>query len=380
MIKRHLLAPGPTPVPESARLAMAASLIHHRGPEFKRIFGEVREGLKWVHQCPGEVVSVACSGTGGFEAAMTAFTAREDTIICIGGGKFGERWGEMGRALGLNVVDVPVEWGRVVDPEAVREALCDHPTATAITMSASETSTGVFHPVEEVCRVVRENSNALTMIDGITAVGVQPMPMEEWGIDVMVSGSQKAFSVPPGLAFVAVRPDVWKAAERSNHQRYYLNLVRERDKQRNNQTAFTSAIAETIALSVVLKSMREEGLDGIWARHKQLARAARAGVQAAGLKLFAEVPSNCTTAAAVPEGLSGPEVVASMRDDFGVTIAGGQDALKPFLIRIGHIGYFDRHDILIALGALEAAITKLGGNVEPGAAVTAAQRIFLEES
>ncbi len=358
---------------------MAASLIHHRGPQFKQVFAELRAQLKWAHQCSGEVVTMTCSGTGGFESALTAFTRRGDTIVCVGGGKFGERWGEVGAAHSLNVVNVPVEWGQAVDPDAVASALRAHPGARAVTMSASETSTGVFHPVAEVCAATRTESKALTIIDGITAVGVQPMPMDEWGIDVLVSGSQKAFSVPPGLAFVAVADHVWAHAERSDHARYYLDLVRERDAQRKDQTAFTPAIAEVLALSVVLREMRDEGLDAIWARHDELARATRAGVQALGLELFASNPSNCTTAARVPAPIAAPDVVRTMREEFGVTIAGGQDALKPFLIRIGHIGYFDRSDVLIALGALEGALTRLGAPVQPGAALTAAQRVFLSQ-
>lgn len=377
MIKRHLLAPGPTPVPENARLAMAASLIHHRGPQFKAIFEEVREHLRWAHQGSSEVVTMTCSGTGGFEAALTAFTARGDKILSIGGGKFGERWGLMGRAHGLDVIDIPVEWGQVVDPDAVAQALREHPDVTAVTMTASETSTGVFHPVEAVCRLVKEHTAAVTIIDGITAVGVQPMPMDEWGIDVLVSGSQKAFSVPPGLAFVAVNDAVWARSGRSNHPRFYLDLLRERDAQRKGQTAFTPAIAEVIALAAVLRDMREEGLEAIFARHDLLARATRAGVRAAGLELFAAAPANCTTCVRIPEPVAAPDVVKVMREQFGVTIAGGQDALKPFTLRIGHIGYFDRSDVLIALGALEGALLKLGFALEPGVAVGAAQRVLL---
>lgn len=323
---------------------------------------------------------MTCSGTGGFEAALTAFTARGDKIVCIGGGKFGERWAAMGRALGLEVVDVDVTWGQPVDPDAVGAALRSHPDATAVTISASETSTGVFHPVEAVCAQVRAHSKALTIVDGITAVGVQPMPMAAWGIDVMVSGSQKAFSVPPGLAFVAVRDDdVWARADRSDHPRYYLNLLRERDAQRKNQTAYTPAIAEVLAVKTVLDELFAEGLEAIWARHELLARATRAGVTALGLELFAATPSNCTTAARLPDGVSSPDLVKTLRDRFGVTIAGGQDALQPFLIRIGHIGYFDRSDVLIALGALEGALALHGQHVTPGAGLAAAQQVFLEE-
>lgn len=378
MIKRHLLAPGPTPVPEEARLAMAASLIHHRGPEFKEIFADVRDHLGWAHQASGEVITLTCSGTGGFEAALATFTARGDKIISIGGGKFGERWGEMGRAFGLDVVEMPVEWGRAADPQALRELLRSEEGIAAVTMTANETSTGVIHDVKALGAVVKEESEALFLVDGVTAVGVHPMPMDEYDIDVLVSGSQKAFSVPPGLAFVAVSDSVWKHAARSDHGRYYFDLVAERDRQRDAQTAFTPAISIVLALQVVLHSMREEGLDAIWERHQLLADATRAGAQAVGLELFAERPSNATTAVRVPDSVSAPDVVRVLRERYGITIAGGQAQLKPFLIRFGHIGYFDRSDVFVSLAGAEAALHDLGADITPGAALTAAQKVFLK--
>lgn len=376
MIKKHLLAPGPTPVSEPARLAMAASLIHHRGAEFKEVFGSVRERLAWAHQTSGEVVALTCSGTGGFEAALTAFTRRGDTIICVGGGKFGERWSEMAVALGLRVIQIDVSWGDAVDLDVVAATLEAHPDATAFTMSASETSTGVMHDVEGVAKLLADHPG-IFICDGITAVGVHPLPMDDWGVDVMVSGSQKAFSVPPGMAFVAVQDHVWERAERSDHPRYYLDLVKERDGQRKNSTAFTPAISIALALDVALGLMQDEGLDGIWARHQLLGDATRAGVQALGLELLASRPGNATTATLTPDGIDAPALVRRMNEGYGVTIAGGQGDLKPRLFRIGHIGYFDRSDILIALGALEGALQDLGADIEPGAAVTAAQRVFL---
>lgn len=378
MIKEHLLAPGPTPVSEAARLVMAKSLIHHRGADFKAIFGRLRERLSWAHQTSGEVVALTCSGTGGFEAALTAFTRRGDTVVCVGGGKFGERWGEMAAAHGLRVVQIDVEWGEAVDPDLVRRTLEDHPDATAFTMSASETSTGVMHDLEAVAKVVADHP-ATFICDAITAVGVHPVPMDEWEIDVVVSGSQKAFSVPPGMAFVAVRDDVWERANRSDHPSYYLDLVKERDGQRKNSTAFTPAISVALALDVALDQMQSEGLQAIWARHQLLAAATRAGVQALGLQLLASRPGNATTATLTPEGVEAPALVQRMKEAHGVTIAGGQGDLKPRLFRIGHIGHFDRSDILIALGALEGTLDDLGVDIEPGAAVTAAQRVFLKD-
>ena len=204
MKKTHLLAPGPTPVPEAARLAMAATLIHHRGPGFKAMFSEVSELLRWAHQTDNDVLVLTCSGTGGFEAAMSTFTEPSDTVIAIGGGKFGERWGEMSAAFGMKTVPVDVTWGKAVDVAQVRAALQANPNAAMLTVSASETSTGVYHPMEAIAEVLRDYPEVLFAVDGITAVGVHRLPMDELGIDILVSGSQKAFSVPPGLAFVAV--------------------------------------------------------------------------------------------------------------------------------------------------------------------------------
>lgn len=376
MKKTLLVAPGPTQVPEPARLAMARELIHHRGPQFAEIFGEVREGLRWVFQTEQDVLQLTCSGTGAFEAGLINFTSRADTVIAIGGGKFGERWGQVAEAYGMTVVDVPVEWGRIVDLERLADVLDAHPDAAMVTVSASETSTGVLHPVREIAELVHERSEALVAVDGITAVGVHPMPMDEWGIDVLVSGSQKAFSVPPGLGFLAASERAWERQPTSDHPKFYFDLRRERAAQKNNQTAYTPAITLVLALQEVLRMMREEGLEAMFRRHEINATASRAGVLALGLRLLAEVPSHATTAAVLPDGVSAPAVFKRMRDVYGVTIAGGQDQLKPNVLRIGHLGYIERGDIVSALSALELSLQDVGHPVALGAAVAAAQMVY----
>lgn len=377
MTDELLLSPGPVQVPEQARLAMARALIHHRTPAFTAINREVQEGLSWIFQTEQPVLTLSTSGTGGFEAAMINFTRREDTIIAIGGGKFGERWGDVGRAYGMDVVDYPVEWGQAADPDVLADLLAEHPDCAMVTVSLSETSTGVLHPLERLVEVVRSHGNALLAVDGITAVGVHPVPMDELGVDVVVSGSQKAFSVPPGLAFVAAGERAWARADASNHPRYYLDLRREKKKQvGSGQTAFTPAITLIIALREVLRLMRDEGREAIWGRHALNARATRAGVEALGLELFAASPSNAVTAALVPEGIDAPEVARLVRDVYGVTMAGGQAQLKPRLVRVGHLGRVSRHDVIAGMSALELALRDAGLAPEPGAGVAAAQRIF----
>ncbi|MFW5967141.1 MAG: pyridoxal-phosphate-dependent aminotransferase family protein [Persicimonas sp.] len=376
MDRQFLMAPGPTPVPEEARLAMARRLIHHRGEAFREVFGEVQEGLAWLFETDQPVLSVAATGTGAFEAAMINFTSRGDTIVCVGGGKFGRRWADVGRAYDMEVVEVPVEWGRAVDPDRIEEALNAHPDCAMVTLTASETSTGVLHPFEEIAEVVRDHGRALFAVDGITAVGVHRMPMDETPIDILVAGSQKAFGVPPGLGFVAASERAWKRAERSDHPRYYLDLRRERRRQRDQQTAFTSAISQTLALQVVLRMMADEGREALLARHRVNAEATRAGVRALGLELLADRPSNAVTAVEPPDGVAAPRIVDIMREEHGVIIAGGQADLSERLFRIGHIGFFDRSDMLNALSALELTLQRLGIEVESGAAVSAAQGVY----
>lgn len=376
MDRQFLMAPGPTPVPEEARLAMARRLIHHRGEAFREVFGEVQDGLAWLFETEQPVLSVAASGTGAFEAAMINFTRRGDTIVSVGGGKFGERWADVGRAYGMDVVEVPVEWGRAVDPERVEEVLEAHPDCAMVTLTASETSTGVLHPFEEIARVVRDHGRALFAVDGITAVGVHRMPMDATPIDILVAGSQKAFGVPPGLGFVAARERAWKRADKSDHPRYYLDLRRERRRQRDQQTAFTSAISQTLAMQVVLRMMADEGREALLARHRVNAEATRAGVRALGLDLLADRPSSAVTAVEAPDGVAAPRIVDIMREEHGVIIAGGQADLKGRLFRIGHIGFFDRSDMLNALSALELTLQRLDIDVESGAAVSAAQGVY----
>jgi aspartate aminotransferase-like enzyme len=378
MNRQFLLAPGPTPVPEEARLAMAKSLIHHRGPEFRVVFAEVRERLAWLFETEQPVLTITASGTGAFEAAMTNFTRRDDTVICIGGGKFGERWAEVGRAFGMNVVELDVEWGEAIDPAQLADALDEHPDCAMVTLTASETSTGVLHPFEELADVVHDKSNALFAVDGITAVGVHRVPMDAAGIDILVAGSQKAFGIPPGLGFLAASERAWERNKDADHPRYYFDLAREKKRQLDNQTAFTPGITQIIAAQVVLDMMVNEGREALVERHRINAQATRTGLEALGLELLASRPADSVSAVLMPESISAPDVVKTMLDSHGVTIAGGQAHLKPRLVRIGHIGFFDRTDILTALSALELTLEELGMNIERGTALAAAQGVYAE--
>lgn len=379
MKKRFLLAPGPTPVPENVLLSMAQPMIHHRTPQFSAIFAEAKEDLKYIFQTKQDVLILAASGTGAMEGSITNLFSPGDEVIVVNGGKFGERWGKISEAYGLKVHWLNVEWGKAVDPKEIKKVLDANPKIKGVLMQASETSTTVAHPVKEVAAFIKGRQDCLLIVDGITSVGVFPTPMDEWGIDVLVSGSQKAFMLPPGLAFAALSEKAWKFMETAKCQRFYFDFKKERKNLKDNTTAYTPAASLIIGLRDALKMLKEEGLENVFARHNRLARATRAAVKAMGLKLLApDSPSDATTGAYVPEGVDGGKFVKYLRDDMGITMAGGQDHLKGKIIRIAHLGYVDTFDIIVAISSIEMALRKFGHKAEFGKGVAAAQEILME--
>ena len=378
MKKRYLLAPGPTPVPERALLAMAAPIIHHRTPQFSEVFKETAELLKYVFQTRQDVLMLAASGTGAMEGSITNLFSPGDEVIVVNGGKFGERWGKIAEAYGLKVNWLAVEWGKAVDPPAVKKILDEKPAIKGVLVQASETSTCATHPVKELAAITKDR-NCLLIVDGITAVGVFDLPMDAWGIDCLVSGSQKAFMLPPGLAFAALSEKAWKFQETAKCPRFYFDFKKERKNLKDNTTAYTPAVSLITGLREALRMIKDEGLSNVFARHDRLARATRASAKAMGLKLLApDAPSNAATAVYVPEGVDGGKLVKYLRDEMGVTMAGGQDHLKGRILRIAHLGYVDAFDIITAVASVEMALSKAGHRVEFGKGVAAAQQILLE--
>lgn len=375
MKKIRLLTPGPTPVPERLALRMARPIVHHRSPEFEAIFGRVREGLGWLFQTKADVVQYASSGTGAMEAAFVNFLRKGDEAICIDAGKFGERWHKLAKAYGVTPVIVKVEWGSPVEPEAVSRALSEHPNAKAVFVQANESSTGVYHPVKELAQITAK-SPAILVVDAISALGAMTLPMDEWGIDVMVSACHKALGLPPGIAFLAASEKAWKLNETADLPRFYFDLKRERDNQRKNQTAWTPAISLTEGLDESLAMFREEGLEECFARHARLGAAARAGMLALGLKLFSKSPSAAMTTVEAPAGVDSEKLVKHLFKQYGIKLVGGQDAAKGKIFRIAHLGYFDDFDMLIVIGAVERGLHDLGHPVKLGAGLAAAQESF----
>ncbi len=379
MKKTYLLAPGPTPVPETINLEMAAPMVHHRTPQFSKIFGEAAEDAKYLFQTEQDVIILAATGTGGMESCITNLFSPGDKVLVVNGGKFGERWGKISESYGLVPVWINVEWGQAVDANKVKEALDKDKDIRAVLVQASETSTAVAHPIEALSKLTRDRDDVLLVVDGITGVGVFPLPMDEWGIDALVTGSQKALQLPPGLALVALSDKAWKFADQSKCPHFYFDLKKERKNLAAQTSAYTPAVSLVIGLRAVLKSFKEEGIENVHKRHNRLARATRAATQALGLKMVApDAPADSLTGVFLPDGIDGGKFVKSLRDDFGVTMAGGQDQWKGKVVRIAHLGYVDTFDTIVAIAAIEMALKKFGHAVEMGKGVAAAQEILLE--
>jgi aspartate aminotransferase-like enzyme len=378
-MKRYLLTPGPTPVPSEALLAMVKPAIYHRGPEFKEVLTEVKEGLKYLFQTNREVYFFTSSGTGSMEAAVCNFLCSGDKVLVVQGGKFGERWRDICLAYGLQVDLIDVEWGKAVDPEEIASRLKEDPNIKAVFVQFTESSTGVKHDVERIAQITAPLDQTLLIVDAITGIGVYKIEMDAWKLDVLITGSQKALMIPPGLSFICVSDKAWRFAERSNLPKYYFDLRKEKKAQDKNENAYTPAVPLVMALRETLRLIRTEGLDQVVERHARLAEATRAAIQALGLELFApESPSNAVTAVKSPEGLDSGRLIKHLREKYGITLAGGQDRLKGKIFRIAHLGFADRFDVITAIAGLEMALYDLGYPIQLSAGVRAAQERLLK--
>ncbi|MET0503458.1 MAG: alanine--glyoxylate aminotransferase family protein [Candidatus Binatia bacterium] len=377
MIKQYLLSPGPTPIPNEVSLAMSETMIHHRTPQFNKVFEETRQGLRTLFGTKGDVLMLASSGTGAMEAAISNLFSPGDKVLVINGGKFGERWLNIANAFGLNPLEIKVPWGQAVKVEDVEQQLKIHPDIQSVMVQASETSTTVLHPVKEIAKLTR--NGPLFLVDGVTAVGVVSVPVDEWGIDALVTGSQKALMLPPGLGFIALSDRAWEKTQKAKLPRFYFDLNLERKNQAKGSGAFTPAVSLIFGLRASLNMMAREGLDRVYARHARLSRATRAAATAMGLRLLAsDSPSPAATGIFLPNGLDADQVLDYLRDQMGVTLAEGQDQLKGKVIRIAHVGYMGGFDVITAIAALEMALRKFGAEIPFGRGVAAAQEVLME--
>jgi aspartate aminotransferase-like enzyme len=380
MKKYQLMAPGPTPVPSEVLLAMAQPIIHHRTPEYEALFVEVRDGLKRLVQTSQEVIPLACSGTGAMEAALVNTLSAGDTAIVVSAGKFGERWLELARAYGVQVVELKAPYGETVPAERVAEALRAHPTAKAVLTQHSETSTGVLHDVRAYAAATRP-TGAILVVDAVSSLGIANLEMDAWGLDVVVAGSQKGLMLPPGLGFCALSDKAWALTKTSRLPKYYFDLTAERKTVVKNEAHFTPAVSIVIGLRTVLQMLEREGLANVFKRHDRLARATRAGAEALGLGLFCKAtPSPAVTAVTAPPGLDSEQIVKAYSQVYNITIAGGQGEMKGTIFRLGHMGYAAEFDVVMALAALEQVLAGLGQPVDFGAGVRGAQKVFADKS
>lgn len=372
MQKRYLLAPGPTAIPPEVLLKMAEPIIHHRNPMFEAVVEEVRENLKYLFGTKNEVLIFASSGTGAMEGAVTNMLSPGDKAICVRSGKFGERWANICKAYNVETVNIDLPWGDELDPSAIEKALKNNPDVKAVYMQATETSTGARFPVKEVASIVKNYPDTIYVVDGITGIGVFELPQDEWGIDVLVGGSQKALMLPPGLAFAGVSDKAWGFNKNSKIPKFYFNWQKELTNLQKNQTNFTPAISLIIGLRESLRMIKAEGLENIYKKFEVLAMATREAAKALGLKIFAKNPSPAVTAIIAPEGIDGQAIYKTMWKKYGVTGAGGQDQLKGKIFRIATLGYADKYDVITAVAALEFTLRDLGYKFEMGAGVAKA--------
>ncbi|QER41552.1 alanine--glyoxylate aminotransferase family protein [Thermodesulfobacterium sp. TA1] len=375
--KKYLFTPGPVPVPPKALLTMAQPMTHHRLPEFSEILKEIRENLKYLFQTKNNVYFFASSGTGAMEAAILNLFSPGDKVVVVSAGKFGQRWFELAKTYGLNPIVIELPWGKAVRPEQVEEVLNSHPNVKGVLLQACETSTGVKHPVREIAQLTKDRETVI-VVDAITGLGVFDLPMDEWGLDVVITGSQKALSLPPGLSFIAFSDKAISFSERSTLPKYYFSLQKEKKAYEKDTTSFTPAVSLLLGLQVVLQRIKEIGLKELFTHYHVQATACREAVKALGLKIFPEVPSESLTVIEVPEGVKTGDLINFLKNKLGIIFAGGQDHLKGKIIRITHMGDQSLFDLLIAISALEVGLNLFGYQVELGVGVKASEQVIFE--
>jgi aspartate aminotransferase-like enzyme len=377
--REFLMIPGPTPVPDAVLEAIGQAPIGHRTPEFSKTLKEVTETLQWLGQTSNDVFVLTGSGTSAVEAAVCNTINRGDRVLCLVGGVFGERWAKLSAAFGAEVERLVFEPGTAVDPKLLKEKLDadKEKSIKAVIIVHNETSTGVISDLKTIAEIIRAHG-ALSIVDAVTSFGATPLPIDEWQVDVVATGSQKALMLPPGLGFVFFGKRAWDAYAECKTPRFYLDLGKCRKSLAENTTPFTPNVSFVRGLAVSLEMIRSEGLDKVFDRHKRMRAMLRAGIEQLGLSLFVDekAASPSITAILPPEGISVADIRKGLKTDFKILVADGQEALKGKIFRIGHMGYVFERDILMTLAALESVLTKLGHKCQPGAAVKAAAGVL----
>ena len=377
MNKYRLMSPGPTPIPPEVSAAGALPIIHHRTPEFGEVFARVNENLKQVFLTENDIFTYAASGTGAFEGAIQNLFTPGDKILVVNSGNFGNRWVKMSQAFGLEVTELKYDWGVKADSDEISEKLSEDPEIKAAMCVLSETSTGTVNDIEGFAKATE---NVVSIVDAVSGLGACELRTDDWGVDVVVAGSQKALMIPPGLGFVSISERAWKAHEESRMPRFYFDWTAAKKAFEKDppQTAWTPAVSLIIQLDLALRQILDEGVENVFGRHVLLGRAAREGIKGMGLQLFGpdEDLNAAVTASWVPDGVDGKQLVKMLFREHGIQVAGGQADMAGRIWRIGHCGYFDAYDIIATIAAAELALESLDHPVELGKGVGAAQRVF----
>jgi len=373
--KQRLLTPGPTPLYPPALHAMMASDIHHRTEDFRNVYKSALADLKEVYGTQNDVLCFAASGTGAMDASVSNLFSRGDKVIVCTAGKFGERWAEIAKAYGLQANVLKAEYGDVVTPDRVQDALKAEPATKGVFIQASETSTGAEHDVKTIGEIVKK-TDAIFVVDAITGLGTMPLDIDGWGLDVLIGGSQKAFMIPPGLAFLSVSPKAWQFAEKADLPHYYFNLKKEKKSADGGESSWTPATSLVLALGEALKYMKKVGIANMVENAQLLAEATRAAAAELGLELFAKRPGSSVTAVKAPAGMDSGAIVKGFRERFGAVIANGQGTMKGQIFRMAHLGYFDFADMFGIIAGLELILRANGREVELGKGVAAVQRVY----
>ncbi len=376
MEKMYLMTPGPTPIPPQVALEMAEPIIHHRSPQFQKIFAEVLERLRYLFQTKNDILLFASSGTGAMEAAVANLLSPSDRVIVVRGGKFGQRWAEICVTYGIEIIPIDIQWGMAVEPQEIEKILQsgNSQPIKAVFTTLCETSTGTLTDIQKIGEVVKK-SKAVLVVDAISGLAADDLRTDNWSVDVVVGGSQKGLMLPPGLSFVSISEKAWDIMEEKIPS-YYFNFKKYKKVLSKPDTPWTPAISLISGLQKSLRLIKEEGLENVFIRHQKLAAAVRDGIEAIGLKLFSKNPSNAVSAVRAPANINSSKLVSMMRDEFKVWIADGQGELKGKVFRIAHLGYMQRFDVIIALSALEMTLAKMGYKLELGKAVAAAEEIL----
>jgi len=373
--KQRLLTPGPTPLLPAALHAMMGSDIHHRTEDFRKLYKQVLADLQEVMGTSNDVLALVSSGSGGLEAATQNFFSPGDEVLVCSAGKFGERWVELMKAWGMKATVLTAPYGDVIKPEAVEAALQQNKNIRGVFVQASETSTGAAHDVRAMGLAVKK-TDAIFVVDAITGLGTMPLDIDGWGLDIVVGGSQKAFMIPPGLAFIAVSPKAWAFAETAKAPHYYFDLRKEKKNAANGESAWTPNTALLLALGEALKYIKQLGMDKLVANAELLAKATRQAATELGLELFSSSPASSVTALRPPAGIDSGVIVKEFRNRFNAVIANGQGSMKGQIFRIAHLGFFDFHDLFAVVAELELILAANGYSVKFGTGVAAVQNVY----